>query len=89
MTLTCIDGKDVTRYVQNTINFDQAINDRLPKANFDVVDDGCLLNFDWGQEVILWDENAPNAPTFNPAITVPTIPSHNILQNAMTINGSP
>jgi len=89
LTLTVVNGKDVTKYVQNTINFDQAINDQLPKANFDVIDDGCLLSFDWGMECILWDENAPNAPTFNPAVTVPTVPSHNILQNAMTISGSP
>jgi len=65
LTLTVVDGKDVTRYVQDTINFDQAINDQLPKANFDVADDGCLLSFDWAMECILWDENSGVVPAHN------------------------
>jgi hypothetical protein len=65
MTLTCVNGYDISKYVENTINFDQAINDQIPKADFDVVDDGCLLTFDWAMEVILWDENTSSIPAHN------------------------
>lgn len=79
--LTVINGFDITKYVlSDTIECDQSINDIIPKSSFDVNDEGSLLSFDFGMECIIWDENAPDAPTDNPAITAPTVPSHNLVQ---------
>lgn len=69
--------------------FKQTSNDPTPTFNFDVQDDGSLLNFGIGDEVIAWNEAAPGYPSLD-GTAVPTPPSHNLvwtLEQSLSQNG--
>ncbi len=59
--------------------FKQTSNDPAPTFNFDVQDDGSLLNFSIGDEVIAWDENAPAYPSLAGHLIL-TPPAMNLVQ---------
>lgn len=76
---TVIAGFDHTQDVPyDSLQFDGSINDPQPKAAFDVLDPTSSLSFQIGDEVIIFDENAPLQPSgaLSP-------PAHNLLQKAV------
>jgi hypothetical protein len=55
-----VNGSDQPTVPFDTITFTGTVGDPSPpRADFDIWDQGGLLSFDIGQEVIIWDENAP------------------------------
>lgn len=79
--LLLINGFDYTTYLDcNDVQITQSANDPAPTAQVTVSDQGSALSFQCLQEVILWDEAAPPAPTSNPSVTVAQTPAHNLVQ---------
>ncbi len=99
--LTTINGFDYTKYIVGVdegsspvLQFTQAINDQIHSAQFDVQDIGSRFSFDFGQEVIIWNENAAPEPNSNPNIQVPATPAHNLVPDPSnsppwSLNNSP
>jgi hypothetical protein len=84
--LTCINGFDYTKEIQavdksssNILQFSQSLNDQIPSAQFDVLDEGSTFDFVFGQEIIIWNENAPPEPSSDPNVQVPAVPAHNLV----------
>lgn len=76
---------------QPTVPFDSiqiaaTLADPLPRVDFDIWDQGGAMSFDIGQEVIIWDENAPSTKTIN-GIVIPAPPSQNFLIDPSWANG--
>ncbi|HEX3642580.1 MAG TPA: hypothetical protein VHV10_14915 [Ktedonobacteraceae bacterium] len=75
---TVISGVDLTPYIPHeTITFSGSINDPQATGSLEVDDQGSLLNFDIGDEVIFWDENAPPEGTLHGPVAA--TPAHNML----------
>lgn len=83
---TIIAGFDRTNDIpHDSIKFDESINDPLPKARLEVLDPQRQFNFLIGDEVIIYDENAPPQPLSGGAsVIVP--PAHNLLQKAVFLS---
>ncbi len=79
---TLIGSFDYTAYIDyNSISITQSINDPLPKASFDLYDEGSQILLSIGQEIIIHDENA--LPEFGVGGgVIAAVPAHNILRNA-------
>lgn len=79
-----IGGYDVTNFLDpDSVDFNASVSDPLPR--FDCALDDTQLQLGWldlFQEVIVWDENAPATYPAGPS-GVPTIPSVNLLVNAI------
>lgn len=86
---TVVNNTDLTASINHdSIQIQQALADPLPTASFLVNDPGCQLDLEFGQPVIIWDENAPPDHTFS-GRTIQTIPTLNILKNpAFSSSGS-
>lgn len=80
----CVNGAAQPTVPFDTIQFAANISDTLPRVDFDIWDQGGTMSFDIGQEVILWDENAPR---INNGAT-PSPPSQNYIINPVFGFGS-
>lgn len=99
--LTTINGFDMTKYITGVdegssplLDFTQSINDQIHSAKFDVVDVGSQLSFDFGQEVIIWNENGAPEPNLDPNVQVPATPALNLVPDPSnsppwSLNSSP
>lgn len=78
---TVVNNLDVTANIDHdSIQIQQSLADPLPTASFLVNDPGCHLNLQFGQPVIIWDENAAPDHTVDFRV-IETIPTLNILKN--------
>lgn len=73
-----INGFDYSlRLNPDSVRIHAAINDPQPTAEFTLDDPGCQLSFQVGQEVIIFDENAPPTYTYS-GRPIPQTPAHQL-----------